>query len=148
MTRYTFCESLMKICHLKSETLEKIQQQLTSWYSKLWQLIKHTICESLVIKVQYFRHEWSFKKIKGCSITGSQICHLDIPKCVNLFYTQSMKVWCIYLLPNTNAGHFCDENITLFELFWVISGVLVIFSAINKVLTTDKYKTTNRIKQN
>ena len=80
-------------------------------------LIKHTICESLV-KMQYFRHEWSSKmyentqkihiKIKGCSITCSHIWYYDTLKSVYRLNTHFLKVSWSYMLPNTNAVHFCD----------------------------------------
>ena len=47
-------------------------------------------------------------KIKWRSITYSHIWHINIPKCVYWLDIRSVKVWCSYDFPNTNAAHFCD----------------------------------------
>ena len=46
--------------------------------------------------------------IKGRSITCSYIWHVYTSKCVFQLHTHSVKVWWQYVLPNSNATHFCD----------------------------------------
>ena len=57
------------------------------------------------------------QKIKGCSITCSHIRYFDIPKCENWSAIHSVKVWWRYVLPNTNADHFCDSFSVLGQCF-------------------------------
>ena len=49
-----------------------------------------------------------FNKIKGHSITWSHNWHFDILMCVYWLDINSEKVWWRYVIPNTNAVHFCD----------------------------------------
>ena len=84
------------------------KSHLACWYTKMFILIKHTICERLR-KIQYFRHECS-SIIKGRGIICSYIWRVNISKCVFCLNTYSVKVWWRYILPNTNALHFVHTN--------------------------------------
>ena len=85
------------------------------WHVKMCILIRHTICESLVeIQSDMNGRQLSMKipkkwnKTKRRSITCTYIWHIDISKSVYQLNTHSVKVWWSYVLPNTNAVHFCD----------------------------------------
>ena len=47
-------------------------------------------------------------KIKGRSMTSRHIQHIDTSKYVHWLDTHTVKVWWSYVLPNSNAIHFCD----------------------------------------
>ena len=112
------------------------------WHIKICILFKYKICESLV-KIQHYRHECSsirhentkkHNKIKWHSITYSHIWHINTPKCAYWLDKNSEKVWCKYVVPNTNATgiplHFLQLSpspVTVTFLYQIVSDIEKIF---------------------
>ena len=79
-------------------TFYNLQSHLTYWHFKIFILI-HTICESLV-KIQSSRHDAH----QLCKRNKIKMHYIICPICQIYF----VKVWWSYMLPSTNAIHFCD----------------------------------------
>ena len=91
---------------LNQKNFHNLQSHLAHRHTKLWIIIRHRVCESLV-KIHYFRHEWSFmykifkkrKKIKEHFITCSYIWYINTSGCVFCIEAQSVFWRCVITNP-------------------------------------------------
>ena len=105
---------------LNQRTFHNLQSHLACWHTKMFTLIRHTICESLVkISVYFQQYQINLTNFTYSGFEKQSINHLKVnyrPKTVNksLKVRQSDKKQLIKFQPSSLAQHFTTHLQTYF----------------------------------